>query len=63
MGKPRRAWLDYFVIGAAMTFDLPGSFALPHPFPRNRARSVAEALRSDMTNVGGDLTRAIRRHR
>jgi hypothetical protein len=68
MSKTRRnggrdGWLDYFVIGAAMAVDLSGSFVLPYPFPRNRARSVNEALCADMANVGGDLGRAIEHQR
>lgn len=68
MGKPRRnggreGRLDNFLIGAAMAFDLTGTFALPYPFPRNRARSVDEALCSDMASVGRDLSCAIKRQR
>lgn len=68
MGKPRRnggreGRLDNFLIGAAMAFDLTGTFVLPYPFPRNRARSVNEALSSDMASIGGDLACAIGRER
>lgn len=64
MGKPRREGrLDNLLIGAAMAFDLTGTFVLPYPFPRNRARSVNEALASDMRSIGGDLWCAIKRQR
>lgn len=68
MGKPRQRGgqqgrLDNFLIGAAMAFDLGGTFVLPYPFPRNRARSVNEALASDMAAVGGDLAYAMKRQR
>ncbi|HVT07512.1 MAG TPA: DUF2335 domain-containing protein [Polyangia bacterium] len=51
-----------FLFGMATAIDISGA-ALKPPKPAHRARSVQEALRSDMNRIGQDLFRVVERER